>query len=179
MWVYASQYTQAKSENHQRQTEILYCCVVCIHSLWYVLVFVFQYSPKCVCVFCNYNFITGFMFVLWANRRRKKTPSYTKTKNVFYVIFIASMLFDILNRAYGNAKCANISATSFSVHYKTECIYSVLCRAALCRVFFGCYILILSPLLDCWSWKSIEQERTGETRTQTSSIFTYNFLQFK
>lgn len=77
-----------------------------------------------------------------------KKPSYTKAKNVFSMcIFIASMLFDILNRAYGNAKCANNSATSFSVHYKTECIYSMLVLVPF-HAFWLVHSHFISPLLD-------------------------------
>lgn len=137
----------------------------------------FQYTPKCV--FCNYNFITGFMFVLWANNNNKKPKPHKNEKCFFMCIFIVSMLFDILNRAYGKAKCANYSATSFSVHYKTECIYT-LCCAVLCYAFFGWFILILSPLLDCWSWKSIENKKnTGEQERRHRQFSRTSFLQFK
>lgn len=148
--------------------------LVCVRIRIHVHVHVPIHARVCVCL-C-FVIITSLQ-VLCLYFEPTKKPSYTKARNVFFMcIFIVSMLFDILNRAYGNAKCANNSATSFSVHYKTDYIYAMLVCWCYVPCFFGWFILIL----DCWSWKSIEnKKRRGRTRTQTSSIFTYNFLQFK
>lgn len=113
----------------------------------------YSYSCSCscsntrqsVCVCLCFVIITSLQ-VLCLYFEPTKKPSYTKARNVFFMcIFIVSMLFDILNRAYGNAKSANNSATSFSVHYKTDYIYAMLVCWCYVPCFFGWFILIL----DC------------------------------